>query len=202
MRRTLSQEQINNNTSKEQQWVSNFNVMGSKNNAKIHRHYKEFFDRPVEYDNQGYKPGIGDFGEVYDFMSTRHSKMSMTTKNRSLASFKSRMQKSSSGAEFERQDKDNQNHMPSDKLGKNSMSIQEVIKMQRNKQKKKKNFRRSLEKLEPNEYLLYGAIPNLRRSRASPADRKREGSWKKVGEAISTFNELVHPAYKIGFEKL
>lgn len=176
--------------------------MGSKNNSKIHRHYKEFFDRPVEYDNQGYKPGIGDFGEIYDFMSTGHSKMSMTTKNRTLASFKNRMQKSSSAGELEMQDGSNQNQMPSDKLAKNSMSIQEVIKMQRNNQKKKKNFRRSLERLQPNEYILYGAIPNLRRSKVSPTNRKREDSWKKVGEAISTFNELVHPAYKIGFERL
>ena len=28
--------------------------MGSKNNTKVHRHYKEFFDKPVRYDVKGY----------------------------------------------------------------------------------------------------------------------------------------------------
>ena len=66
MRKTMSQDHLEKNNFKENKWVSNFSIMGSKNNDRVHRHYQEYFDRPVEYDNQGYKPGIGKFGIIYD----------------------------------------------------------------------------------------------------------------------------------------
>ena len=97
LRKTLSQEQIKTNANKEHQWVSNFNVMGSKNNDRVHIHFKEYFDRPVDYDNQGYKTGIGKFGEIYDRLSPEKSdRMSMTLKNKSLGSLRKRMHNSSS----------------------------------------------------------------------------------------------------------
>lgn len=71
------------------------------------------------------------------------------------------------------------------------------------KKKKRINFRRSLERIQKEpEYVIFGSIPNLRQARKSPADQKKEYAWKRIGEQISTYNELVHPAYKIGFEKL
>ena len=97
MRKTLSQEQLKFNNSKEHKWVSNFNVMGSKNNDRVHRHFKEYFDRPVDYDNQGYGTGIGRFGEIYDRLSPeKMEKMSQTLKNKSLGILRKRVHNSNS----------------------------------------------------------------------------------------------------------
>ena len=35
-------------------WKDNFNVTASKNNIQVHENYKEFFDRPIQYDVRGY----------------------------------------------------------------------------------------------------------------------------------------------------
>ena len=75
--------------------------------------------------------------------------------------------------------------------------------MQRSHKKKRINFRRSLERIQKEpDYAVFGSIPNLRKTRISPSDRKKEYAWKRIGEQISTYNELVHPAFKIGFERL
>lgn len=31
-------------------WNDKFNVMASKNNLRIHRNFKEYFDKPIDYD--------------------------------------------------------------------------------------------------------------------------------------------------------
>ena len=33
----------------EKRWITNFNVMVSKDNSRIHTKYKQFFDKPVAY---------------------------------------------------------------------------------------------------------------------------------------------------------
>ena len=38
----------------ETKWNGRFNVAISKNNMKVHTDYKEFFDRPIDYDVRGY----------------------------------------------------------------------------------------------------------------------------------------------------
>ena len=38
----------------EHKWNERFNVAYSKNNGLVHRDYKEFFDRPIDYDVKGY----------------------------------------------------------------------------------------------------------------------------------------------------
>jgi hypothetical protein len=38
----------------EKNWVDNFNVMGSKNNIKVHNNYRELFGKPIDYDVRGY----------------------------------------------------------------------------------------------------------------------------------------------------
>lgn len=35
-------------------WVDKFNVMQSKNNNRVHKNYREFFDSPIAYDPRGY----------------------------------------------------------------------------------------------------------------------------------------------------
>ena len=35
-------------------WNENFNVMASKNNKQVHINYKEYFDKPFDYDVRGY----------------------------------------------------------------------------------------------------------------------------------------------------
>jgi len=35
-------------------WNENFNVMASKNNQLVHESYREFFDKPIDYDVRGY----------------------------------------------------------------------------------------------------------------------------------------------------
>ena len=129
--------------------------MGSKNNGRIHKHYKEYFDRPVEYDNQGYKRGICDFGDVYENRSPCKTRFAVTMKNSSLSSFHNRMPQSRNSDEFNRQQESNNNNnqMASEKLAKTS--VQDLVRIQRNKTRTKKNSRRSLERLEPDEYLLF-----------------------------------------------
>jgi hypothetical protein len=89
MRKSQSQEHFQEAMTKEQQWVGNFAIMGSKNNDIVHRHFQEYFDRPVEYDNQGYKTGIKQFGEVYDSLSpSKYNQFSKTMHHKSISSFK------------------------------------------------------------------------------------------------------------------
>lgn len=40
----------NQNLFKELKWNNRFNVAASKNNLNVHRDYKEFFDKPIDYD--------------------------------------------------------------------------------------------------------------------------------------------------------
>jgi len=35
-------------------WNENFNVMASKNNIRVHPNFKEYFDKPIDYDVRGY----------------------------------------------------------------------------------------------------------------------------------------------------
>lgn len=35
-------------------WIDKFNVMTSKNNAHMYKGNREYFDRPIEYDQRGY----------------------------------------------------------------------------------------------------------------------------------------------------
>jgi hypothetical protein len=37
-----------------QQWQHYHNVMASKNNVQVHHTFKEFFDRPIKLDPNGY----------------------------------------------------------------------------------------------------------------------------------------------------
>jgi hypothetical protein len=35
-------------------WIEKFNVMSSKNNVRVHTNFREFFDKPIDYDPRGY----------------------------------------------------------------------------------------------------------------------------------------------------
>jgi hypothetical protein len=38
----------------ERNWNDKFAVMGSKNNKRVHNNYKEYFDKPIDFDVKGY----------------------------------------------------------------------------------------------------------------------------------------------------
>lgn len=215
MRRSQSQEQVQVMT-KEQQWVSNFAVMGSKNNDIVHRHYQEYFDRPVEYDNQGYKQGIKQFGEVYETISpSKYSHLARTMGQKSVNSLK---HYNSRGSQFTRDAKETspepmkegegegdeeEENKKSDKKIENSKTIQNAIRHHRRKVSKRRNLKRSIESLNNRDPNIDAGIPTLRGGqKQSPLQMKRELGWRKVGDPISTLNEKVFKAYRIGFDRL
>jgi hypothetical protein len=213
MRRAVSQEQIKNNTFKEQHWINNFNVMGSKNNDRVHKHFQEYFDRPVEYDNQGYKPGIGEFGEIYHEISpTKTMQFHRGSKHTTLSSFKHRLGKTSAHGSSHpaitpelntrgTENEDDEGDVEKQRTHRihNSKAIQKAILKHRG-HGGRRNFRRSLDRDFPNHKQVTPI--DFRGSKVSPADRKKEQGWKKIGDPISTYNELVHKSYRIGFDRL
>lgn len=217
LRKTMSQEQIHSKTLKESKWVSNFAIMGSKNNNIVHKHYQEYFDKPVGYDNQGYKPGIGPEGKIYDkFTPLKLQKLRQSSNNRSKSSLRGYPDSDSNygnqpqklplkegSPEHEAQHEGEGEHKTSEQAIKNSEAIQRAISKQRKRRKgKRREFRSSLERI-PRQTDHFGSIPNLRSERkSSPVDRKKEQGWKKIGDPISTYNQIVHPSYRIGFERL
>ena len=55
------------NLSTEYGWDRNFVVMGSKNNGQVHRSYREYFDRPIQYDVRGYQYSVKpDVMRIYE----------------------------------------------------------------------------------------------------------------------------------------
>lgn len=214
MRKTVSQEHFSKTSLKEQKWVSNFNVMGSKNNDRVHKHYQEYFDRPVEYDNQGYKMGIKQFGEVYEKISpSKLRKLRHRMRHQSVSAMEHRQEKIENYGADDPSHTPELNNRPSmgedqQKISqesahriKNSKAIQNALQKQRQRSKRTGNFRRSLERMHK-EPEPYASIPGLRSERKGPIDRKKELGWKKIGDPVSTYNELVHKAYKIGFDRL
>lgn len=213
MRKTMSQDQLNHMTLKESKWVDNFSIMGSKNNDRVHRHYQEYFDRPIDYDNQGYKLGILRFSEI---SPSKIKKFRNTLRKKSPGSLNRRLQldsqygvddkeeKKSKHQNSPKEAKDNEKqdeHEASEKEIKNSETIQRALSKQRRQNRKRRYLRRSMEN-EPDK-VHYGSIPNLRtESKRSQVSIKKELGWKKIGDPISTYNQLVHPAYRIGFDRL
>ena len=48
-------------------WDGNFIVMGSKNNRAVHQSYREYFDRPIQYDVRGYRYSVKpEVMKIYD----------------------------------------------------------------------------------------------------------------------------------------
>ena len=50
----LTKSQSHHSMIREINWDPYFSKMYSKNNEKVHRNYKEFFDKPVMYSQKGY----------------------------------------------------------------------------------------------------------------------------------------------------
>jgi hypothetical protein len=220
MRRAVSQEQMMETFTKEKKWVGNFSIMGSKNNDRVHRHFQEYFDRPVGYDNQGYRPVKKKYGDIYNKLSPlRMSKYNKKLRHQSMSSMKSNHGMSSCGApnehdsvpndvqdspqkegEGDKQDHNKQNHQ---KLNpdEDSPNLQQRIVRHRKSRRKKRNSRRSLTKMENDPSNKY-AVLSMKAHKASPVVKKRELAWKKVGDPISTYNELVHKTYRVGFDRL
>lgn len=198
MRKSTSLAVYKEAMQKEQQWRNNFNVMGSKNNDRVHKHYQEYFDRPVEYDNQGYKLGVKQFGEIYDQISPlRIRKLRKKLRPESLTSMKHNKYTNYGNEDQPSETAFGQKDSTSKNI-ENSPNIKKAIEKQRNKQRL---FRGSLERIHPEQDPENG-VPGLRTLRVSPKERKKELGWKKVGDPISTYNELVHKAYRIGFTNL
>lgn len=158
-RRSASMETLSRKTLKENKWVHNFAIMGSKNNDRVHRHYQEYFDRPVKYDNQGYKRGIKKSGFIYDKLSPvrqAHLKeMRQSMKSKSVASLKRK-----SSCENEQRENDSNNGF-NDRINENggenpkkesngeignSQTIQDAIVHQRQRKGKRRNLRGSMER--------------------------------------------------------
>ena len=149
-RRTSSQEAI----VQEVNWDGKFNVMGSKNNIQVHKHYREFFDKPINYDVKGYEyTKIPHELEVYEGITP--------ILNGTRSGYLRPVQWGTTGLQDLQRDRSSGRESP----------LQD-----------------------------FHSIPNLR---GAPQQlEKREKSWKHIGMPISTFNEAVHPRYRLGFDKL
>lgn len=211
-RRSMEQRDFLRNTMKEKKWVNNFNVMGSKNNDRVHKHYQEYFDRPVGYDNQGYKMGKLKSGEIYDRLSPpKYGTSQFAQRSKSMPELKPKSSNQSvpfegasspdlTNKRLEAEGEGSEKKESEKRIG-NSSAIKDAIIHQRRKKGKRRNLRRSLETVHRGEK-EYGAFPSLRGSKLSPSNKKKEMGWKQVGDPISTYNELVHASYRLGFDKL
>lgn len=58
-------------------WNPYFQTMGAKNNQRVHNNFREFFDKPLGYDQQGYEKGQPKPMAVYKRLSPNGRKNMM-----------------------------------------------------------------------------------------------------------------------------
>jgi hypothetical protein len=162
---------------KEMKWNTRFHVANSKNNMRVFKDYKEFFDRPIDYDVRGYnftlRPGpMMVYEDAKGNPDIRRAKFD-AKKKKELAKRISR----------------------------------EKSKTTRNKMKESltKNFNKIKidEYGESNNNIFAGFLRDPKKAKQIKVFKKKENRWnQRFAIPISTYNEAVFKKYRLSFEEI